>query len=57
MAETDPLYDELKPDLQAIATPLLAFSRQCIEKRGEFLPHGAVLAIDGELHLCAAAHQ
>lgn len=54
MNEPDHLYDELKPDLQALATPLLEFSTNCVKYRGAFLPHGAVLTDSGEVRLVAA---
>ncbi len=55
MPSSDPLCNELRPELQSIAVPLLQFSPRCTEKHGAFLPHGAVLASDGQAHLCAAA--
>ena len=55
MMGTDDLYDELRPEFQLLATPLLQFSVECIRKRGEFMPHGAVLSSNGQVTLCAAA--
>ena len=55
METTNNLYSELKPDIQALATPLLEFSEKCLRNRGNFLPHGAVLTETGEVTLVAAA--
>ena len=55
MTSTDALYAELKPDIHALATPLFDFSELCIRKRGNFLPHGAVLTEDGEVRLVTGA--
>jgi hypothetical protein len=55
MKATDELYTELKPAIEAVANPLFDFSEQCLRKRGNFLPHGAVLPVDGEVVLVAAA--
>ncbi len=55
MTTTNELYDELKLDIEAIANPLFDFSEQCLKKRGNFLPHGAVLDANGKVGLVAAA--
>lgn len=52
---TDELYAELKGDIAAIANPLFDFSEQCLQKRGNFLPHGAYLDANGKVGLVAAA--
>lgn len=52
---TDELYAELKGDIAAIANPLFDFSEQCLEKRGNFLPQGAVLDANGKVGLVAAS--
>jgi hypothetical protein len=41
------LYDEAKPDLQAVSGPLFEFAEQQVQKRGAFLPFGATLEPDG----------
>jgi hypothetical protein len=55
MSTNDDLYAELKPDIQAVAGPLFEFSMECLRKRGNFLPHGAVLTEGGEVQLVCAA--
>jgi hypothetical protein len=52
---TDELYAELKGDIAAVANPLFDFSEQCLKKRGNFLPHGAVLDANGKIGLVAAS--
>lgn len=49
------LYTSVKPDVEAVADPLFEFSEQCLKKRGNFLPHGAVLGADRKVVLVAAA--
>ena len=53
--EMDDLYRELKPDVEAVAGPLLDMSEQLVCKHGHFLPHGAVLTESGETQLIMAA--
>jgi len=55
MKTTDELYSEVKPDIEAVANPLFDLSEQCLRKRGNFLPHGAVLPKDGKVVLLAGA--
>ena len=55
MTAADALYSELKPEIELIANPLFEFSEQCLRKRGNFLPHGAVLTAEGQVELVAAA--
>jgi hypothetical protein len=55
MADHSALYAEVKADTQAIADPLFEFSELCLRRRGNFVPHGAVLGIDGQVGLVAAA--
>ncbi|MDD2988925.1 MAG: hypothetical protein PHI64_08185 [Zoogloea sp.] len=52
---TDELYAELRGDIAAVANPLFDFSEQCLKKRGNFLPHGAVLDANGKVGLVAAS--
>lgn len=55
MTTPDELYSEVKPDIEAVANPLFEFSEQCLRKRGNFLPHAAVLDAAGKVGLVAAA--
>lgn len=55
MKTTDELYVELREDVGAIANTLFDASEAFIRKRGNFLPHGAVLTEEGDLQLIAAA--
>jgi hypothetical protein len=55
MTESESLYQELKPALQQLAGPLFDASRVFVKKRGQFLPHGAVLDSSGEVGLVMAA--
>lgn len=55
MTSTDTLYTELKPDIGMIANQLFDLSETLLRKRGNFLPHAAVLTEDGELRLVGAA--
>jgi hypothetical protein len=48
------LFVELKPHVEALAEPLFGASEMFVRKRGAFLPHGAVLAADGEVRLIMA---
>lgn len=49
------MYTELKPDIEAVASPLFDFSELCLKERGNFLPHAAVLTAGGEIKLVGAA--
>ena len=55
MTTFDALYTEFKPDIAEIANHLFDFSEAFLRKRGNFLPHAAVLTEQGELKLVAAA--
>ena len=55
MATAIELYAEVKPDVEAIANSLFDFSELCLKKRGNFLPHGAVLDANGKVGLVAAS--
>jgi len=55
MTTSESLYAEVKPHLAALATPLFEFSETCLRKRGNFLPHAAVLTESGEVKLVGAA--
>lgn len=54
MTTSNKLYVELKGDVAAVANPLFDFSELCLEKRGDFLPHGAYLEANGKVGLVAA---
>ena len=55
MSTPQELYAALKAEMAALAEPLFEFSGQCLQERGNFLPHGAILKQDGEVELVAAA--
>jgi len=50
----DELFTELKPDIEALAGPLFSASETFVRKRGQFLPHGAVLDATGTVRLVMA---
>ena len=54
MPSTEDLYAELKPDMSSVADQLFDLSEVFLRKRGNFLPHGAVLTDKGEVELVAA---
>lgn len=54
MQTPEELYAEVKPDIGAVAQPLFEFSEQCLRKSGNFLPHGAVLTVEGKVELVGA---
>lgn len=45
------LLAELTPDFEAVADPLFEMSRTFVRKRGEFLPHVAMLEADGRVRM------
>ncbi len=49
------LFAELKPDIEALAGPLFEATEDFVRKRGQFLPHGAVLETNGNLRMVMAA--
>jgi hypothetical protein len=49
------LLSELRPEIEAAATPLFDASEIFVRKRGAFLPHGAIVEADGGIKLIAAA--
>jgi hypothetical protein len=55
MSSVDSLYSSLKPEIEALASPLFDASELFVRNRGAFLPHGAVLTQGGEVRLVAAA--
>jgi len=54
MEDQKALFSELKPAIEAVSTPLIDFSKQCLRDRGDFLPHAALLTYEGKLALSAA---
>jgi hypothetical protein len=48
------LYSAVKPDLGAIAGPLVERSEKLLLEQGEFLPHAAVLTDEGRVSLLGA---
>jgi hypothetical protein len=48
------LYSAVKPDLGAIAGPLVERSEKLLIEQGEFLPHAAVLTDEGRVSLLGA---
>lgn len=54
MTKIQDLYDDIKPDLGAIADPLIELSGRFLRERGSFLPHAAVLTEDGKVTLVGA---
>jgi len=55
MLSFDALYSSLKPDVEALTSPLFDASEVFVRNRGAFLPHGAVLTSSGEVRLVTAA--
>jgi hypothetical protein len=55
MTSSDALYSEIKPDIDALATPLFESSERFLKARNIFLPHGAVLTDQGDVTLVAGA--
>jgi hypothetical protein len=54
MSESAALYAEIKPDLGALAGPLVERSEKLLRERGEFLPHAAVLTSEGKVTMVGA---
>ena len=54
MTISDSLYAELKPEINMIANPLFDLSEKLLRKRGDFLPHAAVLTEGGDVKLVSA---
>lgn len=52
--DVDTLYQEVKADLDQLASPLFELAEQHVRKRGTFLPFGAILKRGGEITLEAA---
>ena len=53
MNEPD-LYAIVKPDLGALASPLVERSEKLLRERGDFLPHAAVLTSEGKVTMVGA---
>jgi hypothetical protein len=54
MTDMKVLYTELKPAMEALATPLFDLSKKFLAEMGSFLPHGAVLTSTAHLELVGA---
>ena len=54
MTKIQDLYSDVKPDLGAIADPLIELSGRFLRERGNFLPHAAVLTQEGKVTLVGA---
>ena len=54
MSAADSLYAEIKPDIDAVATPLFDLSEVLLRKHGNFLPHATVLMETGEVKVVGA---
>ena len=53
MTDEEELYGEVKPDVRALAQPLLELSEKALRERGSFLPHAAALT-EGKVRLVGA---
>lgn len=51
MPDNNDLYSELKPEMEKLVSPLFDASEVFINKRGAFLPHGAILTSSGEVQI------
>jgi hypothetical protein len=54
MSESAELYAAIKPELAALAGPLIERSEKMLNARGDFLPHAAVLTRDGKVTMVGA---
>lgn len=54
MSTSPDLYSAVKPDLGAIAGPLVERSEKLLLEQGDFLPHAAVLTDEGRVSLLGA---
>lgn len=54
MSSAPDLYSAVKPDLGAIAGPLVERSEKLLLEHGDFLPHAAVLTDEGRVSLLGA---
>ncbi|MBC8028244.1 MAG: hypothetical protein H7Y89_19800 [Steroidobacteraceae bacterium] len=54
MSTAPDLYSAVKPDLGAIAGPLVERSEKLLLEQGDFLPHAAVLTDEGRVCLLGA---
>jgi hypothetical protein len=48
------LYAVVRPDLVSLVTPLSERSEKLLRERGDFLPHAAVLTLDGKVTMVGA---
>jgi hypothetical protein len=54
MSTPQELYAAVKPELAALAGPLFERSEKLLRERGHFLPHAAVLSVEGKVALIGA---
>ncbi len=54
MTDQQALYTEIKPDIEAVSSPLFTLSRKFISTQGDFLPHAAVLTAESKIELVGA---
>jgi hypothetical protein len=54
MSESAELYAIVKPELAALAAPLVERSEKLLRERGDFLPHAAVLTYGGKVTMVGA---
>jgi hypothetical protein len=55
VTNSDSLYQELRPQIEALIEPVLKVSKLCLNQRGGFLPHGAVLTAEEKIILVGAS--
>jgi hypothetical protein len=54
MSTPQEIYAVVKPELAALAGPLFEQSEKLLRERGGFLPHAAVLSVEGRVALVGA---
>jgi hypothetical protein len=54
MTNQQALYSEIKPGIEAVASPLFELSKRFIQTQGDFSPHAAVLTNAGKMELVGA---
>jgi hypothetical protein len=57
MSAQDELYSALKPEFEALASPLFEFAEEQVRRRGAFLPVGAALELGGRVRLVTAVSE
>jgi hypothetical protein len=53
LTDEEELYGEVRPDVSALAQPLIELSEKALRERGSFLPHAAALT-EGKIRLVGA---